>query len=378
MKKVSIIAAAAMLAAGCCNCDKDSAGGSGGGSDGVKTFGMTKFGEKASLYTLKGKDGLVLEVTDDGGKVVKLMVPDREGKLLDVTIGFDSPSGWEQTDPYFGAIIGRFGNRIADGKFTLDGVEYSVPISDATHNAALHGGVRGWDAYVWDAAPFKDGDNVGIVFSKTFPDGEQGFPGNVKAEVTYTVLPGNIWRIAYSATTDKATPVNLTQHVYFNMNGEGTILDQDLMIDADSYLAVDKNLAPVGAPRSVDGTPFDFRTFHKVGERIDAPDEVLQYGPGYDHNWCLNGQGFRKVAELRGKARAVEVWTDQIGLQFYAGNFIKNEWKMKGGTPMVYRGWLALETQHYPNTPNRPDFPSVTLKPGETYKTVTEYRFKAL
>ena len=341
-------------------------------------FGTTKYGENATLYTLYGKGGLVLQVTDDGGKVVRLLVPDAKGEKIDVTIGFDSPAGWETTDAYFGAIIGRYGNRIAGGKFALDGKAYTVPVNDKGHNAALHGGARGWDAYVWKAETFSKDGSVGIVFTKEFPDGEQGFPGNVKAKVVYTVTPDNVWRIDYEATTDKATPINLTQHVYFNMNGEGTILDQDLMIAADAYLPVDANLAPAGGPKSVDGTPFDFRTFRKVGERIDAPDAVLQYGPGYDHNWCLKGKGFRKAAELRGKARAVEVWTDQPGVQFYAGNFINDSWKMKDGKPMVRRGWLALETQHYPNTPNRDDFPTTTVRPGETYKTSTEYRFKAL
>lgn len=370
MKKLIVASLAAALAAGCCCPCKTSCGCA------PKPFGTTKYGEKAHLWTLKGKGGLVMDVTDAGGKVVRLLVPDAAGELKDVTIGFDDVSGWERTDPYFGAIIGRFGNRIAQGVFALDGQTYTLAQSDATHHAALHGGTRGWDAYVWAAAPFAHGDDVGIVFTRTSPDGEESFPGSVTARVTYTITPANVWRIEYEATTDKATPLNLTQHVYFNMNGEGTILDQELMIDADTYLAVDADLAPVpGAPQAVEGTPFDFRTFHKIGARIDDPDPVLQYGPGYDHNWCLNGTGFRKVAELRGTARAVEVWTDQIGLQFYAGNFIKDEWTMKGGEKMRYRGWLALETQHYPNTPNRPDFPSVTLRPGETYRTVTEYRF---
>ncbi len=364
------LAAAAGLTGCCCKDASDEIP--------VRDFGTTKYGEKAKLYTLGYEGGIRLDVTDDGGKVVNLMVPDKDGKLVDVTIGFDDPSGWETTDAYFGAIIGRFGNRIADGTFELDGKTYSIARNDKDHNAALHGGTRGWDAYVWQAKPFVSAEGKGIVFTRTSPDGEEGFPGAVEAKVTYTVTKDNVWRIAYEATADKATPLNLTQHVYFNMNGEGTILDQELQIDADAYLAVDKNLKPVeGGAKSVAGTPFDFRQFTKIGARIDDPDAVLQYGPGYDHNWCLNGSGFRKVATFRGDAREVEVWTDQIGLQFYAGNFIKNEWKMKGGKPMVRRGWLALETQHYPNTPNRPDFPSVTLKPGETYKTVTEYRFKA-
>ncbi len=372
MNKIAMIAMAGALA-GCC-CDKCCCN-----KEGERPFGVDKYGEKATLYTLKGAGGLVMDVTDAGGKVVNLLVPDKAGKLVDVTIGFDDVTGWEKTDPYFGAIIGRVGNRIADGKFSLDGRDYSLACNDADHNAALHGGERGWDAYIWDAKTFScpATGNVGIVFSREFPDGEEGYPGTVKAEVTYTITPDNTWRIEYKATTDKATPLNMTQHVYFNMNGEGTILGQELQIDADKYLAVDKNLAPVGAPEPVEGTPFDFREFHKVGERIDDPNEVLQYGPGYDHNWCLNGEGFRKVATFRGDAREVEVWTDQPGLQFYAGNFIKDEWKMKGGKAMVRRGWLALETQHYPNTPNRPDFPSITLRPGVKYMTVTEYRFRA-
>ena len=370
MKRLMAGVAVAALAAGCCCTCKQAA------DVAPKPFGTTKYGEAAHLWTLAGKGGLVMDVTDAGGKVVRLWVPDASGELKDVTIGFDDVSGWERTDPYFGAIIGRFGNRIANGTFALDGQTYTIAQNDAAHHAALHGGTRGWDAYVWDAAPFTRGEDVGIVFTKTFPDGEEGFPGTVAVRVTYTITPANVWRIDYAATTDRPTPLNLTQHVYFNMDGEGTILDQELMIDADAYLAVDADLAPVpGAPRPVEGTPFDFRTFRTIGARIDDPDPVLQYGPGYDHNWCLNGTGFRKVAELRGRKRAVEVWTDQIGLQFYAGNFIDNAWTMKGGAPMRYRGWLALETQHWPNTPNRPDFPSVTLRPCETYRTATEYRF---
>ncbi len=367
----SALAAMAALALAGCTCEKCRFGA-------PQDFGTTKYGEDAKLYTLSGKGGMVMQVSDVGGKVVRLLVPDRRGVLADVTIGFDDISAWESTDPYFGAIIGRVGNRIANGKFTLDGKEYEVGVNDTAHSASLHGGMRGWNDYRWTAVPFTRGDDTGIVFVKTFPDGEGGYPGKVVAKVTYTLTPENVWRIDYDATTDKPTPINLTQHVYFNMNGDGDILGQQLMIDADRFLAVNKNLEPVGAPVSVEGTPFDFRSFHKIGERIDAPDEVLQYGPGYDHNWCLNGEGFRKVAELRGDKRAVEVWTDQPGLQFYAGNFISDAWKMKDLRPMRRRGYLALETQHYPNTPNRPDFPQITVRPGERYHTTTEYRFKPL
>lgn len=369
MKNIATIAVLASMAAGCCHCDKC----------GGKYFGTDKYGERAHLWTLQGKGGLTMEVTDAGGKINRLLVPDAEGNLLDVTIGHDDVTGWEKTDAYPGAIIGRVGNRIADGKFILDGVEYSIPISDTDHNAALHGGTMGWNEYVWDAKPFVDGDDVGIVFTKEFPDGEMGFPGTVNVAVTYTITPENVWRITYDATTDKATPINLTQHVYFNLDGSKDILNHDLKINASKYLAVDSMLKPLeGDAASVEGTPFDFREFHKVGERINVPDEVLQYGPGYDHNWCIDGEGMRQAAVLKAGRRELEVWSDQPGLQFYAGNFFKDDQKMKDGRTIGYRGYLALETQGYPNTPNRPDFPSVTLRPGEKYHTVTEYRFKGL
>lgn len=367
MKKLSLTAGlvGALIAGGCCT----------GGN--ARSFGLTKYGEECHLYTLTGRGGLKMEVSDYGGKVNRLWVPDAKGELLDVTVGFDSPDGWETTDAYFGAIIGRYGNRIANGCFTLDGKTYTLAQNDAGHHANLHGGARGWDAYVWEAEPFEKGDDVGIVFTRTSPDGEEGFPGTVKAKVTYTITPDNTWRIDYEATTDKKTPLNLTHHVYFNLDGSDTILDQQLRIAASKYSPVDADLRPVGPAKDVAGTPFDFRKFHRIGERIDAPDTVLQYGPGYDHNWVLNGKGFRKVAEMKGRLRRLEVWTDQIGLQFYAGNFIDDKWTMKDGRKMKRRGFLALETQHFPDSPNRPDFPSVMLSPGETYRTTTEYRFRS-
>ena len=341
-------------------------------------FGVTKFGEKATVYLLRGKGGLMMEVTDYGGRVSRLLVPDAKGALADVTIGFDSPKAWEDTDPFFGTIIGRYGNRIWQGRFTLDGKDYQLDCNDVTRDCHLHGGTRGWYTYVWKAEPFARGDDVGIVFTKRFPDGEQGFPGNVDAKVTYTITPDNTWRIEYEATTDRPTPMNLTHHVYFNMNGTGDVYDQELQIDADSYISVDEKLNPLpGAPKPVAGTPFDFRTFRKIGERINDPDRDLRIDPGYDHNFCLNGTGFRKVAEMRGDLRRMEVWTDQPGVQFYSGNLTNPQWTMKDGLRMMPRSHIALETQHYPNTPNRPDYPQATLRPGETYRTVTEYRFRA-
>lgn len=365
MKQVVLagaVVAAVTVLAGCST---------GGGTD----FGTTKYGEKAHLYTLVGKGGLKMEVSDYGGKVNRLWVPDAKGTLVDVTIGFDSPTGWEKTDAYFGSIIGRVGNRISKGRFTLEGEDYALAQNDAAHHACLHGGARGWDAYVWKARPFTKGDDVGIVFTRTSPDGEEGFPGTVEAKVVYTITPDNVWRIEYEATTDKLTPINLTHHVYFNLDGSDTILNQKLRIAAAKYTPVDADLAPVGPLKSVEGTPFDFREFHSIGERIDDPNVILQYGPGYDHNWVLDGEGFRKVAEMKGASRCMEVWTDQIGLQFYAGNFIEDRWVMKDGRTMKRRSFIALETQHFPDTPNRSDFPSVLLKPGAVYRTKTEYRF---
>jgi len=361
--------AVVVATAGCATCSRRAA------TD-TQPFGTTQLGEQSRLYTLKGKGGLTLVVSDYGGRVVRMLVPDAEGKVEDLTVGFDQPTDYSSTDIYFGPIIGRVGNRIANGKFTLDGKDYKVGCNNAPRHAALHGGPCGWSEYVWDVERFTSGDDVGIVFTRTFPDGENGFPGNVKAKVVYTVTADNTWRIDYEATTDQRTPINLTHHAFFNLDNSDTILDQELMIDADKYLMVDADLKPIGAPRSVEGTPFDFRQFHAIGERIDDPDRSLQHGPGYDHNWCLNGSGFRKVAEMRGKSRRMEIWTDQIGLQFYSGNFINSAWKMKDGRPLHYRSYVALEPQHYPNSVNRPDFPSTVLDPGETYRTTTEYRFR--
>ena len=344
----------------------------------ARPFGVTKYGEAAKLFTLRGKGGLEMQVTDCGGKVVRLFAPDKAGALVDVTVGFDDVTGWEKTDAYFGAIIGRYANRIAGAAFELDGKTYKLAANDAGHNACLHGGTRGWDAYVWAAEPFTNGDDVGIVFTRTSPDGEENFPGTVAVKVVYTITPDNTWRIEYAATTDKPTYIGMTQHTYFNLEGAGTMLNHEMQIAASNYLAIDANLAPIGAPRSVEGTPFDFREFHTIGERIDAAEPSLQNGAGYDHNWCLDGAGFRKALTLKTAARALEVWTDQPGIQVYAGNFISDDWTMKDGLPMARRGHVALETQHYPNTPNRPDFPSAVLRPGETYQSKTEYRFKAL
>ena len=350
----------------------------------VSDFGVTKYGEKARKFALHGAGGAILEVSDYGGKVVKLFTPDRDGKMIDVVVGFDSPAGWDSGDPYWGCLIGRYGNRIAAGKFTLDGVEYAIPTNNAPGGipCGLHGGTRGWDAYVWGAEPFVNGDDVGVVFTRTSPDGENGFPGKVEVKVTYTLTPANVWRVDYEATTDKATPLNMTQHVYFNFKGEagGTIEDHVMKIAASNVTPTDKGQIPTGEIASVAGTPFDFRNGMRIGERINEPNEQLEIGRGYDHNWVLDegGKGAMVFAAevwcpLNG--RKVEVWTTEPCIQVYTSNWSDYNQTAKGGEHLSFRCGVALETQHAPDSPNKPQFPSTILRPGETYRTSTEFRF---
>ena len=361
----------------------------------VCDFGTTKYGEKAKKFTLKGAGGVVLEVSDYGGKVVRLFTPDREGRMKDVVVGFDSPAGWDNGDAYWGCIIGRYGNRIGAGKFTLDGVEYKLP---ALNNAPggigcnLHGGARGWNAYVWGAEPFVKGDDVGVVFTHVSPDGDEGFPGRVEAKVRYTLTAGNAWRVEYSATADAPTPVNMTQHVYFNFKGEsgGTIEDHVMKIAASKYLPTDAGQIPTGELRDVDGTPFDFRAGMRIGERINEPNPDLEIGRGYDHCWVLDpapgaespwrGDGELMYAgelycPLNG--RGVEVRTTEPCMQVYTANWADYNQKAKGGEHLSFRCGVALETQHAPDSPNKPAFPSTILRPGERYSSATEFRFFA-
>ena len=349
---ISIIVAAALLG----GCARELGG---------ENFGTTKAGESAHVWTLAGKGGLVLRVTDYGCALVGAYVPDGEGDLVDVVAGFDSAEELDAAPAFFGAVVGRYANRIAKGRFSLDGKEYALEINDPEHHAVCHSGSRAWHAVVWDAEPFERENSTGIVFSKTFPDGECGFPGRVKAKVVYTVSADNTWRIEYEAESDKATPMNPTNHAYWNLDGEGTTAGHELQIAAGNYLAVDDDLIPAGGPVGVEGSEFDFRRSRPIGENA-----------GYDHNWCLDGEGFRKVATLRGKRIAMEIWTDQPGLQFYAGGTINTAWRMSRGRPLTRNGYVALETQHWPDSPNRPDFASTILRPGETFRSATEYRFR--
>ena len=352
----------------------------------VADFGMTKYGEKARKFTLRGAGGVVLEVSDYGGKVVRLFTADRDGEMKDVAIGFDSPAGWDAGDPYWGCIIGRYGNRIAAGKFTLNGVEYVIPTNNAPGGipCGLHGGLRGWDAFVWGAEPFVKGDDVGVVFTRTSPDGENGFPGKVEVKVTYTLTAANVWRVDYEAVPDKDTPINMTQHVYFNFHGEagGSIEDHVMTIPASAFTPTDAGQIPTGEIAPVEGTPFDFRKGMRIGERINEPDPQLEIGKGYDHNWILDpalGGGLHPAASVYCplNGRQVDVWTTEPCLQVYTANWASYDQTAKGGEHLSFRCGIALETQHAPDSPNKPQFPSTVVRAGETYRSTTEFRFSA-
>ena len=333
-------------------------------------FGKAPNGEQCHLYSLVGRGGLEIDFSDWGGRVVGIRVPTAGGAKTDVTLGFDAPPGWATNAFYAGALIGRYANRIGNGRFALDGKDYALACNNTPGGIPcnLHGGVRGWSDRLWKVQTFTRDDTVGAVLSRVSEDGEEGFPGRMHVEVVYTVLPDNTWRIEYAADTDKPTPCNPTHHVFFNMNGKGTILEQELFIDADRYSELDAGLIPTGRALDVSGTCFDFRKFRPVGKRSD--------GDGFNDNMILNGSGFRRVAALRGTAGTVEVWTDQPGLELYSGGKFRDGCPTKNGGKLERFGYLALETQHFPDSPNHPEFPSTILRPGELFSSRTEYRFR--
>ena len=350
-------------------------------------FGVTKFGEKASLYTLQGVDGIKLVVSDFGGRLVQLWAPGRDGTQADVTLGWNSVKEYETLGMSMGTLIGRFGNRIADGKFSLDGTEYQLPINedDNGRHCNLHGGPDGWDTKVWKATTFTKNDTCGIELVYVSKDGEMGFPGTVTAKVVYSVLPGNVWRIEYSATTDKPTVINLTHHSYWNLAGEssGNVLKQQLKIFADEYTQTTAGLIPT-KNAAVAGTGFDFTELREIGAKAElmAADAALKpMGNWYDHNFVLRGENgkMKQAVEMFDPAsgRVLEIWTTEPCMQMYGaqGASDKLPAKAEGGRLCQYCG-IALETQHYPDSPNHPEFPSTVLRPGETFSSVTEYRFK--
>lgn len=328
-------------------------------------------GKKVYLYSLTNQNGAQVKISNYGGTITSWVMPDGKGNKSSIVLGFNDLKGYLAHPPYFGATVGRYGNRISDGRFTLDGKTYKLAVNNGKN--ALHGGLKGFDKVVWDAAPLAD-NNPALTLNYVSKDGEEGYPGNLRVSVKFTLSDDDELKIEYNAETDKATPVNLTNHSYFNLTGDvnNTILNHTLMIDADRYTPVDTTLIPTGELKAVKGTPFDFTTPHQIGERID------KVKGGYDHNFVLNKKGtsLDKVAEVTDTAsgRKLEVYTTQPGLQFYSGNFLDGSIKTDDGKPINQHAALCLETQHFPDSPNKPAFPSTILKPGEKYHTETMYK----
>ena len=344
---------------------------------GVKDFDSIK------LYTLKNDSGMTVKVTNYGAIITSIVVPDRNGKRADVSLGYNRVEDYINAvdKPYFGAVVGRYGNRIANGEFTLDGETYSLLKNNGENH--LHGGAIGFDKVVWDA-DYDEANNT-ITLSYLAKDKEEGYPGNLQLTVTYTLTNDNSLVVDYSATTDKATPINVTQHTYFNLKGEGegTILDHELMLNASRYTPVDEGLIPTGELPSVKGTPLDFTAAKSIGRDIGQEHEQLAFGLGFDHNWVLD-KGERS-GELTLAARVyepttgrvMEVHTTEPGIQFYCGNFLDGRLRGKSGKPYVHRGGFCLETQHYPDSPNQPNFPSTILRPGQRHQSQTVFKFSA-
>jgi aldose 1-epimerase len=344
-----------------------------------EVFGKTPDGAVVEVFTLKNVNGMEVRAITYGGIITSLRVPDRDGRLEDIVLGYDNLDVYiKNNSPYFGAIIGRYGNRIANGSFPLDGRTYRLATNNGPNH--LHGGNRGFDKVVWSGEEFRSTEGVGVALRYSSGDGEEGYPGRLAAKVTYTLNDRNQLVIDYSATSDKPTPVNLTQHTYFNLTGgEHDILDHELMIDADRYTPVDSVLIPNGSLAPVAGTPFDFTKPAKIGARIGQDDEQLRNGKGYDHNFVLNrsNSGLIYVARVveRSTGRVLDVSTTEPGLQFYSGNFLDGTIVGKSGIVYRQRFGLCLETQHYPDSPNRPEFPSTILRPGQEYRSRTVFSF---
>ena len=343
-----------------------------------KPFGKTKDGKTVEIYSLKNSNGLSADIMTYGGTVVSLHVPDKSGKMGDVVLGFDTVAEYEEKSPYFGCITGRYANRIAKGKFMLGGEEYTLATNNEPNH--LHGGLKGLDKQVWKASSKETPKGPAVIFTHTSPDGDEGYPGALSMEVTYTLTNDNSLRIDYKATTDKVTVVNLTNHSYFNLggHGNGTILDHHLTLYADTYTPTDATAIPIGELAPVEGTPFDFRTATAIGKRIGSPDTQIRYGKGYDHNYVVNGAPgtLRRAAVVHDpkSGRVMEISTTEPGIQLYTGNFLDGL-AGKGGKTYVHRGALCLETQHFPDSPNQKSFPSVVLRPGATYTHTTVHKF---
>ncbi len=350
------------------------------GSLAKKSFGKTPNGQPVDLYVLTNKNGAEVSITNFGGAVVSLKVPDRNSKLADVVLGYDTIDGYVNDKAYFGAIVGRYGNRIAHAQFVLDGKTYTLAKNNGENS--LHGGTNGFNKALWVAKILPAKDSQSLELSYLSKDGEEGFPGNLKVNVVYTLTDTNGLKIEYTAATDKKTVVNLTNHSYFNLAGQGNgdILGHLLTTQADQFTPVDSALIPTGELRDVMDTPFDFRKPTAIGARIDQPDEQLKLGSGYDHNFALrmpmdHGEYLAARVVEPASGRVLEVWTTEPGVQFYTSNFLDGKTVGKGGVAYPKRSAFCLETQHFPDSPNQPKFPSVVLDPGERYHTITTYKF---
>jgi len=340
-------------------------------------FGTMADGTPVDIFTLKNAYGLEVRTIPYGAIIVSIKAPDRAGKLDDVVLGFDALNGYLKQSPYFGAVVGRYGNRIARGQFAIDGTTFHLATNNGPNH--LHGGVKGFDKRLWHAEVFLRQAEAGVVYTLTSPDGDEGYPGTLNVTVTYTLSDSNALTVDYEATTDKATVINLTQHSYFNLAGHGDILGHRLTIDADRFTPVDATLIPTGELAAVDGTPFDFRKSTPIGERIGADNPQIKNAGGYDHNWVLNGSAgtLRHAAKVEdpSSGRTLDVSTTEPGLQFYSGNFLDGSLTGKSGQVYQKRAALCLETQHFPDSPNHPGFPSTILQPGARYVSKTVFTF---
>jgi aldose 1-epimerase len=338
-------------------------------------------GQRVSLYTLTNRRGVEAKITNYGATVVSLKVPDRRGRFADVLLGYDTLEAYRQSTFYIGPVIGRYANRIAKGRFTLNGREYALAVNNGENH--LHGGLKGFDKVVWRARPLETRGGASLELTYLSRDGEEGYPGNLSAKVVYTLTESNELRIDYSATTDKDTIVNLTNHAYFNLAGQGAgdILKHRLSINADRFTPADEKSIPTGELRSVAGTPFDFRRATEIGARIEADDEQLKFGRGYDHTFVINGRAgtLRRAATASDPStgRVMEVWTTEPGVQLYTGNYLESAMVGKDGKTYAPRHGFCLETQHFPDSPNKPNFPSPVLRKGGRYNSTTIYKFSA-
>ncbi len=343
-----------------------------------KPFGQV-YGQAVEVYQMTNANGLKASITNYGGTMVSLIVPDKNGKMEDILLGYDNVDGFVANSPYFNALIGRYGNRIAGGKFSLDGKVYTLAANN--NGNTLHGGLKGFDKVIWNAEPFENADGVGVKLGYTSKDMEEGYPGNLTVNVIYTLTNRNELIIEYMALTDKATVCNLTQHNYYNLTGstKDSILGHVLTLNADKFTPIDKGSIPLGQMRQVKGTPMDFTQPRTIGDRINQADEQLECGLGYDHNWVLNKKGkeLSHAATLYEpkSGRVMEIWTEEPAVQFYSGNFLDGTITGKGGAVYKQRWGMCLETQHFPDSPNHPAFPTTTLRPGELYKTKTVHKF---